>query len=414
MGLMRVRETGLLLFAVALSTLACSGGSEPAAQGTGQLSPVEGSGDGDGTDGDGTDGAPGEGDVASAPAPPDAPIVAVPDEQPVTRLVEPAAPAEPGDVVDVVCVAQSAAGELRRVYMAFAFDISASMGTDLQRFTRKWQPVVAATKSFFAEEEAAGISASLTFFPSAGSDAMQCSAGSYTTPNVAQTFLPSPVFAEAIDGLALTPDGNWLTSTPTLAVYDGTVASLRAIQQSEADANATYAIVLVTDGLPQSCGADDDLARVLDAVRGSGILTYVVGVELEQNTAANLDQLAEAGGTDSAFIIETADPTQTERDFKTAVDEIRGVTLSCEVQIPLPPVNTKFIPEQVNVTYDAGGELQRLSYDASCASADAWRYDDPTNPSVIVLCNDACGIVQQNLRAKLEIEFGCRRQDVPR
>jgi hypothetical protein len=298
--------------------------------------------------------------------------------------------------------------------MAFAFDISASMGNNAQRFTSKWQPVVAATKSFFAEQEAAGISASLTFFPSAGSAAVQCSGGSYVTPSVPQTFLPSPVFADAIDALQMTPNGNWRTSTPTLAVYEGTVASLRAIQQNEADANATNAIVLVTDGLPQACGQNDDLAGVLAAVRASGILTYVVGVELEANSVPNLNQLAEAGGTGSAFIIQTGDPTETERDFKAAVDEIRGVTVSCEVQIPLPPVNTKFIPEQVNVTYDVAGEQRRLSYDASCQAADAWRYDDPDAPSVIVLCDNACTTVQANVQAKLDIEFGCRRQDIPR
>lgn len=117
---------------------------------------------------------------------------------------------------------------------------------------------------------------------------------------------------------------------------------------------------------------------------------------------------------ESAFIIATGDPLQTERDFKAAVDEIRGVSVSCAIEIPLPPVNTEFLPEQVNVTYEGSGGIRRLSYDPECGSEAAWRYDDLASPRTIVLCDNTCGAVQADVEASLEIEFGCRRRDVVR
>jgi hypothetical protein len=411
-----------------LVALACSSGSEPAEQmASGALDPTS-------APPGATEEAPPMSTLEPERPPVVAPVVPEPTVAPSTELVVPVPPPEPGDVVEDVCVAQSAASELRRVYMAFAFDVSASMGSsmgvnvngmpDTRRFVQKWEPVVAATKSFFAEKEAAGISASLMFFPT-GADPnasreeqlqLECGRNTYLTPDVPQTLLPSSVFAEAIDALDKTPGGSWPLSTPTLAAYESTVASLRAVQASAPDANAAYVIVLVTDGLPLNCGNNAaHFANVLAAVGSSGIKTFVVGVELEANAASNLNQLAVAGGTDSAFIIQTGDPVQTERDFKEAIDDIRGVSVSCQVEIPIPPVNTEFIPEQVNVTYKgADDKLVRLTYDPECAAPDSWRYDDPNAPATILLCEAACGTVKADVQAKLEIEFGCKRQDVPR
>ena len=71
----------------------------------------------------------------------------------------------PGEV-EVVCAARAAASELRRVSLAFVFDVSASMGgNDRNRYETKWLPVVAASEAFFATTDAASLSASLTFFP---------------------------------------------------------------------------------------------------------------------------------------------------------------------------------------------------------------------------------------------------------
>jgi len=323
---------------------------------------------------------------------------------------------EPTTDVEVVCAAQSAASELRRVSLAFLYDVSGSMGgNNRQRFDTKWVPVVAATEAFFAEEDAAAISASLTFFPSA-SAVTRCTSDAYLQPDVPDTELPSPLFSSAIQGLGYAlGSNNWRTSTPTLAAYSGLVASLQSAQ-----ADTLRAIVMVTDGVPEQCPGSNDIQLVADAVRSSGIQTFVIGVANPPGDNAgdnlqNLDVVAEAGSTERAFIIATGNPAQTQADFKAVIDDIRGTSLACNMEIPLPPAGTAFVPEQVNVIYGSGQQGEtRLSYDPGCAVPDAWRYDDPAKPATIVLCRDSCERAQREVTASLKVEFGCERQGVPR
>jgi hypothetical protein len=301
------------------------------------------------------------------------------------------------------------------------------MGRDSrQLYDTKWVPVVAATKAFFVEHESAGISAAMTFFPDRD-EGTRCTDAAYLEPDVPQTLLPSPAFAAAIDGLDLTarsaadgsyvPSPNWGLATPSLFAFNGTVASLQGI--SDAPSNAARAVVMVTDGLPANCDGANDIQLVVDAVRNSGVMTFVVGVADpgENNGVNNLDNLnliAAAGGTEHAFIIATGDPAQTEADFKAVIDQIRGVAVSCNIEIPLPPTGTSFIPEQVNVTYGSGsaGDVP-LTYDPNCSADNAWRYDDAQAPASIVLCTNTCGQVQQDVSARLAVEFGCERRGVP-
>jgi hypothetical protein len=330
--------------------------------------------------------------------------------------------------VEVVCAAQSAASELRRVYLAFAFDVSGSMGNNPQTFALKWQPVVEATKGFFAEPDSASISASLTFFPGPN-EGTRCTDSAYLIPDVPQTLLPSPAFAAAIDGLNLTANSQWRSSTPTLAAFNGVAASLLSLGDTSPD--ATYAVVMVTDGVPQQCGNSNDIQLVADAVQASGLQTFVVGVgnppggngggngngngNAAGNNLDNLDVIARAGGTERAFVIETGDPGRTQADFKAVIDGIRGIALSCSIEIPLPPSGAQFVPEKVNVTYGSSASDEvRLAYDETCQSANGWRYDDPMAPSAIILCTDACSTVQRDASAKLAVEFGCERSGIVR
>ena len=319
--------------------------------------------------------------------------------------------------IGVVCAAQSAASELRHVYLAFAFDVSASMGGNNElRYNTKWVPVVAAAEAFFAEPESAAISASVTFFPDAD-QSTRCTDAAYLVPDVPQTLLPTTAFATAIAGLNYTLGSNtWRSSTPTLAAFNGTLASLSSITGGAQ--NSTRAIVMVTDGVPAGC-TNNDVQLVADAVRNSGIKTFVVGVadppQEPGDNLLNLNAIALAGGTEQAFIVATGDPARTEADFKAVIDNIRGIAVSCNIEIPLPPTGTAFIPEQVNVTYGSERASDRpLTYDADCASAGSWRYDDPLSPATIVLCDDTCAQAKSDLSARLTVEFGCERRGAPR
>jgi von Willebrand factor type A domain len=361
--------------------------------------------------------SPASGETAS-----DAKPAAAPEAAPATEAFTPGAvdfgdAAEPSKEVEV-CAAVVGESELRRVYLAFALDVSGSMGSDAERFRLKWQPVIQASEAFFSEQDSAGLSASLTFFPSENG-ATRCSDASYMVPSVPQTLLPSAEFSNAITALALTPTSNWRTSTPTLAAFNGTAAGLGAI--ADPSPLALRAIVLVTDGVPQGCGADgSELPLLVDAVRNSGILTFVVGVGNPPSSGlvdnlANLNGIAEAGGTGQAFIVQTGDAAQTEADFKAVIDGIRGLSVACNIEIPLPPAGAQFVPERINVTYRSAGATDvALSYDAECRSTNSWRYDNPDAPQNIVLCDDTCGTAQRDVSAKLSVEFGCERRNVIR
>jgi hypothetical protein len=69
----------------------------------------------------------------------------------------------------------------------------------------------------------------------------------------------------------------------------------------------------------------------------------------------------------------------------------------------------------VNVVYGSASSAERtLDYDPSCATEDAWHYDDAMMPTTIVLCNESCGLAQREASAHLSIEFGCERRGNPR
>ncbi|WP_437971353.1 VWA domain-containing protein [Sorangium sp. So ce260] len=312
------------------------------------------------------------------------------------------------------CATQTSAASLQPVYLAFAFDVSGSMGKgdkDWHDKSLKWDPVVAATKQFFADAGSEGLTASLTFFPAQDD---KCMTAIYATPDVPLTPLPSPAFGAALDQIEPMTSSDWRGGTPTAWVMRGTTSFIGAQRQQNP---GKYAIVLVTDGYPQGC---DEASDTIDAVvadaqaaLADSIFTYVIGVENPPipgapDTLDDLHKIAAAGGTESAVLINTGDPSQTTAAFKAAIDRIRSAAVSCTMAIPLPPDGSSFDKEKVRVAYTSGSNATtELVYDQSCATADAWRYDDPANPTQIVLCVDTCTAVQTDVAAELSVDFTC-------
>jgi hypothetical protein len=301
------------------------------------------------------------------------------------------------------------------VRLAFAFDVSASMGQLDKPYhdpKLKWEPVVAATTGFFEDPASTGISASLRFFPIDAGDTKRCDEKSYETPDVPMTALPSDVFRQAIDAVTPKTSSDWLSGTPTLAVVEGTIAFVKPLVASETDSR--HAIVLVTDGYPQGCD-DNAISSVADAVAAvaSEIPTYVIGVSNPPggpDTVSNLNEVAASGRTDHAFVISTGDPERTKEDFRTAVTGIRTQALSCDFAIPSLPEGQTFDPNAANVAYTVGTERIDLGYDAGCTSDRAWRYDDPAAPTRMELCDGTCDAVKALPGVALTVDFGCRRR----
>jgi hypothetical protein len=377
-----------------------------------------------------------------------------------------AAEAPPPPLSETVteCASADAPASLSKVVLAFVFDVSASMGSESRPYdskTLKWDPVVAATKAFFVDPASEGISATLTFFPNefaslsgdmgGGAGAMNpgaapmdpmdpgvqmaflggggalspegtCDAAEYSTPDVPLTALPSDAFAAAIDAVTPADSSTWRMSTPTLAAIEGTIAHIEELRTQ--DPTASYSIVLVTDGMPALCESfDDSVQDVADAVAAISETTptYVVGVENpvteeEPNppdSVSDLNLVAQEGGTNTAFLINTDDPTQTATELAGIIEQIRMASFSCSLAIPPPPAGKEFDQELVNVAFNTATGQVAYDYDPECMGTTGWRFDDPANPTSIELCQAACdGLVASldTAEGQLAVQFGCERR----
>jgi hypothetical protein len=252
------------------------------------------------------------------------------------------ATASPTEGDDIECASSSTPTELEGVVLAFTFDVSGSMGSYSQPyFARefKWDPVVQATKAFFADTTSAGVSATLTFFPNdqaplvgggGGNEGDACDSADYDQPDVPLTPLPSDTFAAAIDAVTPLGDGDWRQGTPTGPALEGTIAAIEEMRA--ADPNTRYVIVLVTDGEPALCSNqqnDIDFVAGVAASVADEIPTYVIGLgnpvtadnpNPPQFGVDNLNTIAAAGGTTQAFVVDTDDPAQTTADFRAVID----------------------------------------------------------------------------------------------
>lgn len=335
------------------------------------------------------------------------------------------------------CARASTPSSLVRLVLTFVFDVSGSMGTNNPVYysrALKWDPVVAATKAFFADSASVGVSATLTFFPNessgggfggggggfggGGAGGNLCTAAGYSTADVPLTPLPSDAFAAAIDAVTPPDDSSWRSGTPTGPALEGTIAQIRAMQQQ--DPTAQYVIVLVTDGAPSSCSMlQNDINNVAAIAGGVSdtIKTYVIGVENpvtpeEPNppiATDNLHLIAEMGGTERAFVIDTANPEQTVTSFRGVIEQIRENSFSCSVEIPTPPDGEEFDKTKVNVGYTNMMGTTDFVYDEACASPTGWRYDSAENPTVIELCEAACQTIKDDAmnEGELGVQLGC-------
>lgn len=368
------------------------------------------------------------------------------------------------------CESSESQAELAPIYLAFAFDVSGSMGhLDCPFWNHdpvvKWTPVVEATTEFFGDASSVNINASMTLFPSLGDNSVKCDPATYADPDVAMQALPSAEFAAVLaayedevglsdytDPVPIDGGGPWRGGTPTRAVVGGVLETLRPLRDEHPDAKV--ALVLVTDGVPQGC-TGNTIPDVVDAVSAAleedDIHTYVIGVKdpatppdvapweeegqrvwacggpawesgysdvdtprpTNPDALDNLGQIAVAGGTGEAILIDTGNPSGTKAALRLAIDRIRAEAVSCKLDRPPPPPGETFDPDRVNVRYDSGDDSVPLGFDPECEADDAWRYEG-SGTDVIELCPTTCERIQQDPYATIQVEFGCLRRTIVR
>lgn len=324
------------------------------------------------------------------------------------------------------CAADSYTGELLPLDMYVMLDRSGSMDD-----SGKWPAVTSAIKQFVALPGIADVGMGLAFFPDVpnppppptcttnqdcGKDALcipgfgfcehlgSCEPTVYAKAIVGMAPLPGvgPSISQAID--AVKPTGG---ATPSRPALQG--AMMYAIDWAKNHTDHVTVVVLATDGEPTGCSPNSvsDVAGVATQGLGSSpsVKTFVIGVGAE---LTSLDAVAAAGGTDKALIVSGAD---TGKKFLDALNEIRGA-VGCTYKIPVPAGGEKVDFNRVNVAFTPVGGAQeiypKVDGAAACLGTKSWYYDNPTNPTQIILCPAACDQVENTPGGgKTDVAIGC-------
>jgi Mg-chelatase subunit ChlD len=311
-----------------------------------------------------------------------------------------------------VCSAQVREAEQQPLDMLILMDGSGSMD-DMVTGGRKWDLVVGALSTFANDPASAGIGVGLTYFGiPAGYDAgdlvVSCDVAEYSTPAVALKPLPGNAKNLTSSLSAYKPVGG----TPTLPALQGAVAY--AHTWHAAHPTHRIVIVLATDGEPNDC---DSTVSAVSAVASAAaaekppISTYVIGVG---QSLANLDQIAKAGGTDNAYIVDTS--KNTTESFTAAMNAIRGeAALPCRFEIPAPQPGKTLDLGSVNVAIGSGADagtstLLQVPDASNCDASGGWHYDDPKMPTAIELCPATCTTVAADPTAMVRVLVGCKTE----
>jgi hypothetical protein len=316
---------------------------------------------------------------------------------------------------DAGCVGEQYEGETIPVDVYVMFDQSCSMSCPISRGgpgqccmgdpNGRILPVREAMDLFVHEPESAGIGFGLGYFGYMEVGDTSCDPNDYQSPAI-------PVDTNQADAIAASLDRAEPTGeTPTGAAIRGACAYVKQAKRQRI--GRSVVILLVTDGIPETpvsnCGASlsDAVAAAnecaLDPVSPTKIYVLGVGQALQ-----NLNQIAVAGRTDRAYLVEGGDVTQS---MLAALNAIRGAaTIPCDLRIPQPATGQELDYQRVNLgVCDAGGVAKptfHVETPSQCGPDGGWYYDDPANPQSIVLCEASCATVSVP-GAELHYTVGC-------
>jgi hypothetical protein len=95
---------------------------------------------------------------------------------------------------------------------------------------------------------------------------------------------------------------------------------------------------------------------------------------------------------------------------------VQASQVPCVYNIPAPPDNSTIDYDRVNVEYrpDGNAPPQDILYvpggEADCGTDGGWYYDDPNDPTAIILCPTTCADVQAGDSPRVDVKFGCATQ----
>jgi hypothetical protein len=313
----------------------------------------------------------------------------------------------------VGCVGQLYRGQGIPLDVYVMFDQSGSMATKDDGVNMRIDAVRAAVGEFLADPASAGMGVGIGYF---GTQPLSCACTScnpadYATPAVPLAPLPGALPALKSSLAAQAPTGE----TPTGAALRG--ACSYATVARRANPGRELVILLVTDGEPQApltsqaggCNptlADASAAAAACLAGAPSVRTYVLGVG---PSLANLNQIAAAGGTERAYLVENGGAA----GVVAALAAIRAnAMIPCALEIPQATGGLSIVnPTTVNVVYADGSckltTFVNVKNEAACdAQGGGWYYDDPAKPTRITLCPASCAAVAAP-GSELRVSVGC-------
>jgi Mg-chelatase subunit ChlD len=311
---------------------------------------------------------------------------------------------------DASCVAEVRRAEALPLDIYVLFDQSGSMSTPSGAGSRL-DAVRAAASDFLNADDSAGIGVGLGYFGNFPIGQTSCNSADYATPAVDIGLLPGQTGAllTSLDGVK--PTGE----TPTGPAIRG--ACSYVADWDKAHPGRSAALLLLTDGVPEAPisraqGCDptlaDAVAAATECVTTTGASIYVLGVGPSLD---NLNQIAAAGGSGAAYLVDGGDVAAQVLD---ALDAIRGTALPCGFVIPGAPTGQTLDYAQVNVvqTNDDGTRhpLYNVADATACdAASGGWFYEPANAPERITLCDTSCRAVKAESRnGAIEFALGCQ------
>ena len=212
--------------------------------------------------------------------------------------------------------------------------------------------------------------------------------------------------------------------TPTGPSLEGALTYAKTF--SEQNTEHVTAVVYATDGLPTECAPQDisSISQIAASAYAAtpSVRTFVVGVFAPSESAApsNLNAIAAAGGTQTAFMIDTTKSVA--QQLIAALNKIRASVLACEFLLPAPLDGGELDFDKVNVQVTdiraAPTPLYYVSDPSQCDPVNGgWHYDvDPKSggrPTKIIVCPSTCAVFKQSIGMKVDLRLGCQTRVKP-
>jgi len=307
------------------------------------------------------------------------------------------------------CATSESAAARAPIYLEFVVDASGSMSGP------KWEAQIAALKQIFEDMHSQAdtkLGVGLIMFgesvpyPRSGKD-------------VFINYVDDGQF-NALNGLIAKsgPTG----STPTKEALTGGYSVLKNfIPLAPLEEGGKKVVVLMSDGAPNDdTGIDTMVDQAHNLVGPEGpIDTFAVGVGLSSSSEISfMAMVAQKGGTaPKGCIASSTDPktmcyfaidpgaktvAQLTQDF---VDTINRIRLRASCEYSLESDNAAADPSKVNVVFvDDSGKKVSVPQDP----VDGWTYDDPANPTKVILHGAACEKAGTDLTSTVKVVLGCK------